>query len=361
MNRIVALLITLLSLLTTCSSNKQERTILFEHFTMPSEMHPEWPALFTKKHAITPLETTPDALIGPIDKIKKLKGHYYISSSSGQSILHFNKEGKFVAALNKLGQGPEEYHRIEDFDVYEIDGQTEVWISDNHSLKVYDAFDFSFKYKIPYSFMIHKFKRLANSHILLVTGQRENILTLTDKEGNVLSEYLKKEIPFIMFRSVQFVAHGSEYLYQLGISNTYVAFDPQTETFRKGQYSTEQSYLSEKQLLELFNTFGTDFIREANQGAYINNLLSLGDITWIHTHSSGKNYLTKVDAAGSAISTEFSFGTVLSTISAGDSDDSILLYITPDQLLEYGEEVVDKFGNTIACKMEDNPYLLEFF
>lgn len=360
MKQMAVLLITFFSLLTACSGNKQESGVLLNNFTKPTEMHPEWPALFTEKYAITPLETTPDVLVGQIDKIKKLKGHYYISSSGGQSIMHFNEEGKFVATLNKVGQGPEEYHRIEDFDVYEIDGQTEVWISDNQSLKVYDAFDFSFKYKIPYSFMIHKFKRLTNSHILLVTGQSENILTLTDKEGNVLSEYLKKEIPFIMFRPIQFVAHRTDYLYQLGISNAYIAFDPQTETFRKGQYSTEQSYLSEKQLLELFNTFGTDFIREANNSAYINNILSLGDITWVQTHNAGKKYLTKVDA-DQIVSTEFSYGTVLSTISVGDSDDSILLYITPDQLLEYGKEVADKFGNTITYKMEDNPYLLEYF
>lgn len=244
--------------------------------------------------------------------------------------------------------------------MYEIEGQMEVWISDNQSLKVYDAFDFSFKYKIPYSFMIHKFKRLENSHILLVTGQSENILTLTDNRGNVLSEYLKKEIPFIMFRSIQFVAYGSNYLYQLGISNAYITFDPKTETFREGQFLKDNSYLSDKQLLELFSTYGTDFIMEANKGSYINNVLGMRDIVWIQTCNSGKNYLTKVQGE-QTVSTEFSYGTVLSTISVGDSDDSILLYITPDQLSEYGKEVADKFGNKIEGKMEDNPYILEYF
>ena len=65
--------------------------------------------------------------------------------------------------------------------------------------------------------MIHKFKRMDNSHILLVTGQNKNILTLTDKDGNIITEYLKKEIPYIMFRPVQFVAYGSNYLFQLEI------------------------------------------------------------------------------------------------------------------------------------------------
>lgn len=360
MKRLAILLITLLGLFLACSDNKQEGTVLLKNFTTPTDMHPEWSALFTDKYTITPLETTSDILVGQIDKIKKFKEHYYISSSGGQSILHFNEKGKFVAVLNKLGQGPEEYHRIEDFDVYDINGQTEVWISDNQSLKIYDAFDFSFKYKIPYSFMIHKFKRLANSHILLVTGQSENILTLTDKKGNVLSEYLKKEIPFIMFRPIQFVAYESNYLYQLGISNAYIVLDPKTETFRKGQFSNDNSYLSDKQLLELFNTHGTDFIMEANKGSYINNILTLRDIIWIQTYNAGKNYLTKIQGK-QTVSTEFSYGTVLSTVSVGDSDNSVLLYITPDQLSEYGEEVIDKFGNKIEYEMEDNPYILEYF
>lgn len=44
-----------------------------------------------------------------------------------------------------------------------------------------------------------------------------------------------------------------------------------------------------------------------------------------------------------------------------ESDNSLLLYITPDRLSEYGKEVSDKFGNTITGDMEDSPYILEFF
>ena len=54
--------------------------------------------------------------------------------------------------------------------------------------------------EISYPFVIHKFKKMENSHVLLVTGQNENILTLVDKEGEIIAEYLKKEIPYIMFR-----------------------------------------------------------------------------------------------------------------------------------------------------------------
>lgn len=359
MKQIIILWAVLSSLFVSCSGSKTGNLVLIDDLS-PQESHPEWTTLFTDKYEITPLETSPECLIGQIDKIRKFQGEYYILSSNGRIIHHFDRNGKFVAALNKQGQGPEEYPRIEDFDLYEIDGKTEIWISDNQNLKVYDAADFSYKYKIAYPFVIHKFKRLENSHILLVTGQNEKILTLTDHEGNVLSDYLEKEIPYIMFRPVQFVSFGSEYLFQLGISNTFVAFNPQTETFRMGHYANNDNYLSEKQLLNLFQSYGTDFMMEASKGAYINNMVALGNTLWIQTHQNGKNLLTKIKGEQN-VSAKFSYGTTLSTISDAESDDSILLYITPDQFTEAKEEVLDKFGNKINAEIEDNPCILEFF
>lgn len=346
-------------LLSSCSDQKATKIALIADLS-PEESRPTWTELFSDRYEITLLETTSGSLIGQIDKIRKFRNHYYVLSSNGKTIHHFDKDGKFVSSLNRQGQGPEEYPRIEDFDVCEADGKTEVWISDNKSLKVYDATDFSFKRKISYPFVIHKFKKMENSHVLLVTGQNENILTLVDKEGEIIAEYLKKEIPYIMFRPVQFAAYGSSYLFQLGISNTFDFFNPQTEQFQMDTMPGGNEFLTEKQLLEMFQTHGIDFILEANKCSYINNMISLGNIIWLQTHQGGKNYLTKVEE-GQKVSTQFSYGTTLSTISDAESDDSILLYITPDRLSEHPEDVIDKFGNKIICNMEDNPYILEFF
>lgn len=359
MKKLIILPFVLMCVSTGCLRHQHETTVLLDNFVKPTDMRPEWNKLFTDNYAITPLETNSDCLVGQIDKIKKWKSHYYILSSNGQTILHFDDKGKYVSSLNKTGQGPEEYHRIEDFDVCEIDGQTEVWVSDNKNLKIYDATDFSFKYKIPYSFIIYKFRRLENSHILLLTGQNDKILTLTDQQGNIISEYQEKEIPFVMFRPVQFVTHGTEYFYQLGVANAYISFDSKNETFRRGRFVEDASYLTEISLLELFNNRGTDFILEANKGSYINNIVFFKNIAWLQTVSEGKNYLTKIQS-GQIVSAEFLYGTVLSTITVGDSDDSALLYITPEQLLEYKKDLFDKFGNEIKCEMEDNPYILEF-
>ena len=349
-----------LSIIASCSNNEDSNNVLLEGLTAPQENHPQWSTLFTENLVVTPLETSDESLIGRIDKIVKFKGDYYICSSSGRHIHHFNSNGKFISSLKRQGAGPEEYHRIEDFDVYEVNGKIEVWLSDNQSLKIYDASDFSFKYKIPYTFMIHKFKRIDKSRILLVTGMNEHILTLSDEHGNKISEYLEKEIPFLMFRPIQFISFESSYLFQLGVANAYIAYNPDTNSFQEGVFSKEKKFLPEKELLLLFKKHGTDFIGKANERIYINNLITSNGNVWILSNNNKIGYLTKYKR-GEMLSTEINYGSIISSISMGDSDESLLLYATPDQILECEDELLDKYKNKTTFNSEDNPYVLEFF
>lgn len=60
-------------------------------------------------------------------------------------------------------------------------------------------------------------------------------------------------------------------------------------------------------------------------------------------------------------STEFTYGSFLSTISVGDSENSLLLYLQPDQLQEIPQKLTDKQGQEIQCQIDDNPVIVEFF
>lgn len=354
----INILIFICIFLPSCSDSLlKEQEVLLKNLTVPKDSEPKWTDLFSDKYTIIPLETSPECLVGEINKIKKFKKCYYVSSA-GKTIFCFNEQGKFIVSLDKIGHGPEEYTRIEDFDVYEINGRTEIWVADNKNIKIYDANDCSFLYKISYPFAIYKFRRMDNSHILLVTGQNKKSLTLTDKNGNIISEYLKKEVPYLMFRSIQFVKYESKYLYQLGISNAYIIFDPKTETFSKGYFTKEKPYLTDKQLLKLYDIHNINFIQEANKGTYICNIVPLNKTIWAEIRHGDKNYITKVNNSNSNnISTEFSYGTFASSISVGDSDDSLLLYLMPDQL----DEDFILNNNKIQCKIDDNPIIVEFF
>lgn len=359
MKHILALFIVLLCLPTLFSCDTTKQQPLLEDLSLPQEDHPQWSELFSSNYTATPLETDSTCMIGVIDKIKKFNNEYYIASS-GSSIHRFNNKGKHVMSLNKKGQGPEEYIHVEDFDIYSINGQTEIWISDYENLKIYDANNGSFLRKISFPFTIYKFKRMENGHLLLVTGQNDHFLTLTDEQGNILSEYLEKKVPFLLFRAVQFVKYKNEYLFQLGMSNSYVSFNPETETFSRGVYTPQNDYLTDQQLIELYSTFGIDFIREANNGTHLSNIIPLGNTLWLQIRHADKNYLSKLDN-GKMTSTEFTYGSFLSTISVGDSENSLLLYLQPDQLQEIPQKLTDKQGQEIQRQIDDNPVIVEFF
>ena len=202
---------------------------------------------------------------------------------------------------------------------------------------------------------------MNNSHILLVTGQDEYILTLANENSQVLKQYLKKEIPYLMFRPVQFPEYNGLYLYQLGLANEFVSFDIQNETFNQGYYTSNRNYLSAGELLDMFSSKGTDFVQNANQKNYLCNFYGLENKIWIHSNIGETNYLSKIETGKIITSTQFSYGTILSTAFTGESDDSILLYILPEQQEECNEALSLKGEERLNINLSDNPCLLEFF
>ena len=68
-----------------------------------------------------------------------------------------------------------------------------------------------------------------------------------------------------------------------------------------------------------------------------------------------------IEKDGKTTSTEYSYGTFVSTITVGDSENSLLLYLTPDQLLDSEKQYTDRDGNEIICQIDDNPCIVEFF
>lgn len=148
--------------------------------------------------------------------------------------------------------------------------------------------------------------------------------------------------------------------FQLGISNSFVAFDSNINTYKRGYFTDKKELLTDKQLLDFYENSGMDFLRKANELFYISSVVTYNDTIWIHTRSYGKNYLTKY-YNGNMISTGFSYGSIISTFFSGESDDSILLYANAEQISECKDVIFDKYRNKINYPSDDNPYIIEFF
>ena len=79
--------------------------------------------------AYVPLETNEQSLIGNISKIICQGNKFYVLDKfQAQGVFVFSKEGKFLSAIKKPGQGPGEYIELADMDV---DGEGNVYVFDN--------------------------------------------------------------------------------------------------------------------------------------------------------------------------------------------------------------------------------------
>lgn len=78
-----------------------------------------------------PLETNDDILFGDSYTAHYVNNQLYISTS--QKVLVFDKKGKFVYGIDKVGQGPGEYTSIWDIDITQ---QGDVYIADGTSGKI---------------------------------------------------------------------------------------------------------------------------------------------------------------------------------------------------------------------------------
>ena len=375
--RHIIMYIACLFVLTGCSSGKQtdktEREV--EYKITYNDPTVTVPALdLFREISYLPLETNDSSLLSNTPRqIIRENGYLYITDiNTKKEVYIYDLKGKYVRKISRRGEGPEEYIRIEDFDVYTIDGRTEIWISDNKTLKIYDAKDMSFLRHISFDFLIYKFKRLDSSHILLVTGNREKTLTLTDANGEIIADYLDKEFPFLMFRPVQFISWGENLCYQLGVSNAIVAFDTATEQFSQKELVGNKEYLSSQDLLDLYKSNGMEFLREMKDKVYINQFSILNDNVWIHSNYFGKPFLTKIQP-GTSISSEikeplltndlFNLNdfTFLPTLFLSESAESLILYMDALTIAENEGLLCYKNNTHIRVAEDDNPCLVEFY
>lgn len=119
------LVMVLVSFLFSCKqeNKKQENTIVIQFDSAENGrfdvLHMEY----------IPLETTEQSLIGEISKIiYKNERFYILDKYQSRSVLIFDRNGKFVSSINKVGEGPGEYIEIMDMD---IDDANNIYIADN--------------------------------------------------------------------------------------------------------------------------------------------------------------------------------------------------------------------------------------
>ncbi|TKG94746.1 6-bladed beta-propeller [Puteibacter caeruleilacunae] len=127
-----------------------------------------------KSFKYIPLETTPECLIGNIEKIEMLDDHLIIFDRFvTKKIFVFNINGKFITTLGERGKGPGEYSMLSDFDI-SPDGKS-IFLLDRGPRRIMQ-FNNKFEHikTFAYDFYTSRFLNLGEDNFLFFNGVMNN-------------------------------------------------------------------------------------------------------------------------------------------------------------------------------------------
>jgi len=181
-----------------------------------------------KNSEIIRLETIDESLIGQnINKIRKCNNKYYISYDNVALII-FDQQGKFLNRIQKIGGGPGEYARLNDFDVLP---NGNIVLQDSKKIIFYSSTG-DFIKAIPLSITCINIKVIDEDRFLICASGEKYSIYLINGNGDILSKQIETNNKPVLRRSVTFFARGNNHiLYQRYFSNDFIIFDIQTKEF----------------------------------------------------------------------------------------------------------------------------------
>lgn len=174
-----------------------------------------------KSYTILRLDNQPDAYIPFISKFILTDQYLLFKNEAKQSIVIYDKSGKYNSSISKKGRGPGEYLYISDFMFDE--STKEITICDNDRLKKY-SFNGDFLSEQKFDSRISKILRMADGNLV-----SEKSLPTDNPQTNfhlrILSnklEVLDKRLPIIQSGGPGFGIEGQTY--RTALNKDYVYF-----------------------------------------------------------------------------------------------------------------------------------------
>ncbi|MDR2385794.1 MAG: 6-bladed beta-propeller [Tannerella sp.] len=194
------------------------------------------------------LETTDDALVGGyIGKIKKTQDAYYMACDFN-FLLKFDKDGKFLQKIMKLGNGPGEYNAIRSYDILP---NGDFIICDVQRAHVYDR-DWNHKKTVSLGVYGFDIRTVDEDKFLLCTMSGEYLVYLFDLDGNVLSKLIETENLPSTSSSVSLLFLGKNHVIQrIGNSNSLVCYDINTGLFSDILFLCDGNFMTNEEEMAL--------------------------------------------------------------------------------------------------------------
>ena len=322
-------------------------------------------------YRLVQLETNDSCLVGgERTKIVKREGVYYVRSvdrmMKGDNICLFDSDGRFLRKFERIGQGPEEYSSMTDFDVVNRGDGSEIWVSTYGGIKLYDAQTFAYKHTVPVpDVYVNHFKYVSDSAIVVVDNG-DTPYRVCDINGQMRRPSLPKDMANSLNYVNQFTEYQGRALYTYGSTQEVLVYDTQLDSLYLQSVVPARDDLATATLArkyydeyggwdgldKMHSEYGQLFTRVSGNQAIIMMYRPVNGGETTLTFIDGEKYKTVgVSEEGPSLKNDITDGeylTFLFTLEACDSDDGFLFYI--------GDE---RYWDNKEIMEEENPLLLD--
>jgi hypothetical protein len=139
------------------------------------------------------LETVPNSVIAHIERLVCDNNNFYILDNRLKRVVVFDKKGKYIRNIGRVGKGPTEFFDPMDISVSQVDNSLAILDGDRGRSILLYKLDGTFVKKIKIPFYCSKFQMISKERFVVYKNntpfkdQRSNIYVI-DGKGNIISQ-----------------------------------------------------------------------------------------------------------------------------------------------------------------------------
>jgi hypothetical protein len=322
---------------------------------------------------LIPLETAENSLLTEVEKVICRDSIYYIYDRKQNILLRFDWDGRFINQISRLGNGPEEYSSIIDFDVNEEKQSVQI-LSPAGTMY---SFDYAGKLIEKYSLErialnYHHFTHAGKDQILFWSfisrdASMNQLYLYSEKKKKFIGEYYKDDVILNLFaKNVFYSCNETPFFYKPFYNEVYSLENDSLKVNYKWDFGNETMHIQTYDLPDHFDHFKLLDMLKKSEIPYFFNEQAQNDLYYytqviFEVSQTVHVFYNKKEQAGivfEKFAEELLFNPVYWC------DDYVLglsgSFYTPDKLLNTG--MLDETGHQrlLNIKEDDNPCLIKY-